>query len=233
MSFYWFGDSWVNGDELNNEVSGNTSKYTYARLVSDHFGEECNNYSTNASSIYYMVVQLKSIIHKIKENDVIFFGITGGDRFVTLSETYEPQHMTIAALVDDHRIAKHNEIWYKYFDTIPQRDLMNSNALDLLKAYSGDAKSYFYNIFHKQQFNECLLLSDDDWLIPSDDCLASNIMHVFDNKYYTFIGADQPFLSNDEWKKHSELIDKYFKPNYAHPNIKGHQMLAERIINLL
>ena len=150
MSFYWFGDSWVTGDELTNEIHRNeVFRNTYAYLVSQHFGTECKNHAVNATGIPHLLLQLKKIIHNINQDDTLFFGLSGSDRFFTLTERGMANPYYMSLLATDKRIDYNvNKLWYKYFDSVPQRNFVNCNTLDLLKAYCDNlqVKCFFYNI---------------------------------------------------------------------------------------
>jgi len=236
MSFFWFGDSWTNGDELRNEVPvDKVSQYTFAHLVSEHFKTTCYNYAVNASSIPHLLTQLNNARNQINEGDVLFFGLTGSDRTCVIDSANEVQHLFMTASINDTRVNQSlNKIWYKYVDTIPQRSMTNCSTLDLIKSYCVELNvtCWFYNVFTMQTFDDCKLVSDE-WLIESTDCLSSEILHVFDNEYFTVISSDRPEISNVQWDKQNKLLETYFRPNYVHPNVRGHQALSNRLINII
>jgi hypothetical protein len=238
MSFFWFGDSWVTGDELQNEVSvSDINKHTYAYLTSKFFNTKCYNYATNASSIPHLLMQLTEARPKIRKGDTLFFCLTFPDRNFILGEDNKASHLYLGSNAhNDERIDKTlNKIWYKYIDSDAYREMAICNAIDLIKAYCNEmsVKCYFYNGFSNYNYRNLQLLTDDDWLIPSSDCLGSEILHIIDNEYFTIISCDLPYLTNDDWNKHNVLLEKYFRPNHVHPNVLGHQTISKRIIKIL
>ena len=221
MTFHWFGASWPYGDELENRL------FAYPYLVSAHFNQRCANHAVNASSIQHMIVQFNQAV--LEPGDVAFFGLTSEDRM------YIPDtHLYMQAnLNNDPRIdMERNRQWYKYFDSKEQRQFSITNTLDLLKAYcvSKQVTPYFYNV-HTETIYSTALITPADWLIPSDQCLANEILHIIDNEYYCVVASDQSWITNKDWKLHKPLVDKYIKPNYAHPNKQGHKKLSIRLIN--
>ena len=218
MTFHWFGDSWTYGDELED------TSLAYPYLVSKYFDVECKNHAVNASSIQHMLIQFKQTI--VKPGDIAFFGLTTEDR----NYVYDTHLHYSANLLKDHRIdLELNKHWYKYFDSPQQRQHSIASTLDLLKAYCVelDVTPYFYNTFTVSSY-KCLLLENKDWIINPTECLASEILHIINN--VDVVTNDQHWIKEADWRLHEPLVHKYIKPNYAHPNPHGHQVLSERII---
>jgi len=221
VTHHWFGDSWVYGDELED------TKLAYPYIVSKYFDVECKNHAVNASSIQHMLIQFKQAI--FEPGDTAFFGLTSEDR----NYVYDTHLYYSANLLKDYRIdLELNKHWYKYFDSPQQRQHSIASTLDLLKAYcvALDVTPYFYNTFTVSSY-KCLLLENKDWLIDPAECLANEILHIVDNDYYDVVTKDQHWINESDWLIQEPLVHKYFKPNYAHPNSLGHQMLSKRLIN--
>ena len=63
MKFYWFGDSWVVGDELELTVPyDQRSQYVFAQLFSDHYGVECVNLGLSFSTTVPDSLSISGII---------------------------------------------------------------------------------------------------------------------------------------------------------------------------
>ena len=78
MKFYWFGDSWVYGDELSDN---DRHTNTFAKLVSDYYQASCVNLAICGSSVNSVTYELIKNIDKIDPlTDVIFFGLTSNIR---------------------------------------------------------------------------------------------------------------------------------------------------------
>ena len=223
MTFHWFGDSWVYGDELADK------SLAYPYLVSKHLDQECKNYAVCASSVQHMLLQFEQA--KFTPGEIAFFGITSEDR----NYIYDTHLLLSANLHNDQRIdLSKNKQWYTYFDTKVHRLKSIASTLDLLKAYCKEQQvvPYFYNLFTVSEYN-CKLLLAKDWLVGPNDHFASEIMHIVDNQYFTVVTSNQAWIKDKDWSIHSPLVDKYFSPNYAHPNPQGHQVLSERLINAI
>ena len=83
--FYWFGDSWVYGDELSTNDQQNN---TFAKLISNHFNAECVNLSIRGSSINSITHEFTKNIDKIDPSvDMVFFGLTSNIRTSLFDDT--------------------------------------------------------------------------------------------------------------------------------------------------
>ena len=223
MTYHWFGDSWVYGDELQD------TGVAYPYLVSKHFKQQCKNYAVCASSIQHMLLQFEQA--EFQPGDTAFFGLTSEDR-----NYIHNTHLLLSAnLHDDRRVdLSKNKQWYKYFDTKIHRLRSISCTLDLLKAYCSDKQvvPLFYNLFTVSSY-DCKLLTTSDWIVDPLDHIASEIMHIVDNQYFTVVTDNQSWIKDKDWSIHAPLVDKYFSPNYAHPNALGHEVLSKRLIDAI
>jgi hypothetical protein len=75
MKFYWFGDSWVFGDELELQVAADQRRlHTFATLVSEHYQANCVNLSTCGSSLNSIPLEFNKIVNDIDPAiDRVFF----------------------------------------------------------------------------------------------------------------------------------------------------------------
>jgi len=217
--FYWFGDSWVYGSELQNP---DTECFT--KLVSDEFGAECINLGEEGSSIDYSVYQFMQIKNSINEQDNVFFFLTERSR------TYIGNNHIIAghgAWMDTPGNAHPNNWkWYKYFDCDEQQQWSLDRNLLLLTSTCPNAR--FANIF---SINTSSFVEPSKWLLPSNQCIAQYVL-PYVNKGFNL--NDHPELTNEEWEAQKVFVDRYFEGgNASHPNKEGHQVIAEEICKLI
>jgi hypothetical protein len=77
------------------------------------------------------------------------------------------------------------------------------------------------------------LTSEDQWLLPKNQCIAQYILPVIDNQIGFIVQDDRVGLPMKKWSKQRTALETYFKPCFCHPNITGHRKIADEIINLL
>jgi len=213
---YWFGDSWVYGDDLDSPQTD-----CFARLVSNHYNAECVNLGENATSIDSIVYKFLAIKDQIKSNDSVFFFLTESNRI-----TIDNKNL-LAGAWENHTVNLHpyNKYWYKYFDSDIQQQLNLDRNLFLLHNACPQAK--FVNIF---SLNSTKHIPYSAWLLPDDRCIAEFILP------YVLKGMqieDHPDLLVEEWEEQKKFADLYFKPNFIHPNELGQKKLADKIIELI
>ena len=216
LTDYWFGDSWVYGDELDDPAND-----CFAKLVSDAFGSECINLGQNATSIDSIVYKFLSIKDQIKSNDSVFFFLTESNRI-----TIDNKNL-LAGAWENHIVNLHpyNKYWYKYFDSDIQQQLNLDKNLFLLHNACPQAK--FCNIF---SFNSSKHIPDSAWLLSSDQCIAEFILPYV---HKGMLLTDHPELLVEEWQEQEPYVEKYFYPNHAHPNKLGHKKVAEELCKLI
>jgi len=219
---YWFGDSWVYGDELTDPESD-----CFATLVSCHYQKECVNLGENSTSIDNVVHKFLKVKDQITESDWVFF-------FLTESNRKELNGKNLLPNKNEHNYHEHCNMWYKYFYSYEQEQLDLDKNLLLLHLASPQAK--FCNIF---SLNHSKYVPDNVWLLPSNQCITEFILpHVYkrtrlaNEEVLPHLG-DHPNLQVNEWEEQKQYVEKYFVPNYGHPNPAGHQRLADKIIELI
>ena len=88
MKFYWFGDSWVHGDELYNELPRDSyQQHAFAQLVSDHYGADCVNLGNVGESVDVLPWRLEQIADQITTEDEVFFFLTADVRTIDRKST--------------------------------------------------------------------------------------------------------------------------------------------------
>jgi hypothetical protein len=232
MSYHWFGDSWVRGDEID-LISDDFSNYTFANLVTKHFDQQCYIHAVDASSILHLLIQFRNA--EVEPNDICFFGLTSLDRMCIIGNDKEYHLYLTAVLHKDSRIDHAMmEAWYKYFDSTNNRKFIAEIVVDLLISLCKEkkAKAYFYNTFTKNNLTTTLTNSQD-WLVDSTTCVAESILHVFDDVNGTVIVDDCSSITEQEWSIQKPLVEKYIHPNFVHPNFAGHRKIADYLIEKL
>ena len=94
-------------------------------------------------------------------------------------------------------------------------------------------KCYFANIFSTVDTTVIDCIPESAWLLPKTNCIAEYILPVIDNKEYVVITEDRLDLTNEQWNLQKSYVEKYIRPGFQHPNVAGHQHIAEHIIKLL
>lgn len=228
--FIWCGDSWVFGDELDRVYPGQSVK-SFAQIVSQHFDKECLVLAENKSSISHLVWQLRSVLDQLTCHDMVFFGLSGPSRTMMLDQQARPTHILPFFKHNEleHLLSKH---WYKYFDTEPQQHWQNDNAVDLvnLLCQSKQAQAVFFNIFSPYEGGQ-YLNSGPKWLFALDQSIANFIMKTVNTHY--LVDHDNSDISESDWQEQKQLVDRYIRPCWQHPNQAGHQRIADRFIDVL
>jgi hypothetical protein len=125
--------------------------------------------------------------------------------------------------------------WYKYFDTPQQRLYSYETTINLLSQWCQNLgiKFYFLNLFTSESKSILDLTSEDQWLLPKNQCIAQYILPVIDNQVGFIVRDDRVGLPMKKWSKQRMALEKYIKPCFCHPNVDGHRKIADEIINLL
>ena len=237
MKFYWFGDSWVAGDELYKIVPSDIhQQYAFPKLVSDHHGAECINLGKNGYSPDILPYLFSDIVDQIDPVvDKIFFFLSADSRTWMFNEQGKISWIgTNPGFLPKNAHIYHNE-WMKFFDNPQQRIYNYDRAVNLLYFWCKNLGVDFYlsNIFTTAEQSIMDHTTDDAWLVPRDRCIAECILTFFDKEYGQVIVNDVPELLNEQWKIQKLQVEKYIKPCIQHPNIQGHRRIADYIIELL
>lgn len=233
MAFYWFGDSWVYGDELEREVNNHDfKKYTFANLISEHFNQEPINLSVCGGSINGMVYEFSKVASQLTLEDTVFFLLTSDCR-TSIYEQGQIKNILPGGYANKHNIHTYNNEWYKFFDSAEQRLLQYEQAINLVYFWCKHLKvnCWFANLFNTQPMGMFDSTDESNWLVPKTKCLGEFILPIVKNN--TLVFNDCPELTNEEWKQQRPYVDQYIKPNYCHPNIAGHKTIANEIIKIL
>jgi hypothetical protein len=234
MKYYWFGDSWVWGDELQHFVPAEQCTQSgFPRIVSDMFGAECVNLAQRGSSIDLLPYEFSKIVNDIDPTvDKVFFFLTADHRASKFDQNGELKNILPSAY-SEHNIHEHIEKWYKYFDNPYQRLYNYDCIVNLLYFWCANLSidCYFANIFTVQNQTMFDQVPKENWLVPKNKCIAEYILPVVGNE--SVITQDQPGVTVEQWRQQEPCVAKYITPCTAHPNLDGHQEIAKQLIKVL
>ena len=89
----------------------------------------------------------------------------------------------------------------------------------------------FCNLFTVESGAIIDTVPDQYWLFPRTNCLADAILPMVDNENLYL--DDHPNLTNEQWQLQKKSVDEFIRPNWAHPNEKGHAAIASMLIKQL
>lgn len=233
--FFWFGDSWLEGSELELTLPRHQiSDYVFPTLVSQHFNALCKNYGESGSGPDIIPYHFSKIAHTVNPGDLVFFCLSAPHRVTFFNDCGNHQQV-IPGPNYNKNVSPYVKEWFKYFDTEAQRIYTYDRTINLLYLWAKElgARAYFCNLFTTVNESMLDIVPASSWLIPKNRCLAQFILSSIDNNQGIVISDDMPTLTNAEWAIHKELLEKYVKPGYCHPNVEGHKKIADEIIKIL
>lgn len=231
--FYWFGDSWVTGLELEKLVPlTEVNNYLFGKLVSDFFKADFVNKGDPGSSVDIIPYKFTSVVDELQTNDIVFFCLTASLRTSILLDdsteckTIRPYNESTDAI---------SKFWYKNIDSYQQRLYNYEKVINLLYLWTKELgiKCYFLNLFTVEPKSIFNVIPDKNWLIDRKSCVAQSILHVNDPNNAEIVRNDMPTLKSEDWYYQEQLIKKYIYPCDNHPNILGHQKIADILIEKL
>lgn len=237
MKFYWFGDSWVYGAELEKLLPRNSwQKSAFPQMVSDHYGAECVNLGVSGSGPDSLVWQFSKVVNDIDpETDQVFFFLSADSRTWMFNEHGQLSWIGFLPGFVPDNAHPHWKQYFKYFDNSHQRTYNYDRSVNLLYFWckSLGIKCHLSNIFTTQPTPIMDHTSPDSWLLPRDQCIATSIVPCIDNDAGELLVNDRPSLTDEQWKIQQAHVEKYIKPLCAHPNVEGHKKIAQTIIELI
>lgn len=236
MKYYWFGGSWVYGDELTVIAPGTSrADYAFPYLVSRNFNADCINLAGRGDSIDCTLLNFYKIIPDLTLDSVIFFCLPTIHRVSFFDENGNLKNILPNGYKNTHNMHDYSNEWYKYFDTIPQRIYHQNCMVNLLHFWCTNLKvrHWFFYDSYTQIENMMDVTPEEIWLLPRHQCLTQLILPLVNEKTKQVILHDEPLLTTQEWETQKPYIEKYIRPCYAHPNIEGHKEISEKLINLL
>jgi len=202
-----FGDSWPQGGELKEDFG----QYPYGRQLAEQYGYKFINYGSAGSSIEDMVLQL--IQSKLENVTAIFF----------LTNPARSMHWPLSM---------------SWNDSSDERKHWPGDAKDFVK----ELKLHFHNddrdtiranmsVITLQQM--CKSLNIDDYYFAGWIRQTEWLPGVDINKIYKG-GAETAadwLGATDHNGEHLLGVqdNEYIRPNFAHPNHKGHALIAKKL----
>jgi hypothetical protein len=239
MKFYWFGDSWVAGAELELQIpQDQVAQHVFAKLVSDHYDAECINCGINGTSNDVIPLEFYRILDTVDaSNDIVFFCLTASHRVTFLNEFEQP--ISVLPSINDRarRSIEHPywKEWYKYFDNPVQRLYNYERTLNFLYHWCKNLgiKFYFCNIFTSHEKSILDTTTEDVWLLPKKNCLAECILPLIDNEIGFIVRDDRKGITIEQWHEQKTALDQFIFPCFCHPNLEGHKKIAKELIQCL
>lgn len=237
MKFYWFGDSWVKGDELEKILpQADWQKSAFPQLVSDYYSAECVNLGVNGHGVDNLPWEFSKVVDAIDPaNDVVFFFLSSDIRTWMFNEQGQLRWIGPYPGFVPTNAHPYWEQYLKYFDNPHQRAYNYDRAIDLLYFWckSLGIKCYFSNIFTTQTHPLMDHTDASSWLLPRDQCIATSIIPYIDNDSGLIFVNDTPEFKTEQWELQKVHVEKYIRPLFCHPNVAGHKKIAESIVELL
>ena len=234
MKFYWFGTSWVNGDELYNIVPREVHQnYAFPKLVSDYFNAECINLGKNGCGINSLPLAFSKLAGQFENDSIVFFCLPASYCISIFDESKQLKNIRPNGFKQFHNIHEYSEKWYRYFDTTDQRIYNYDTVINLLHFWCKSLKLKHYFLNEICGAAESIIDATDDvnWLVNKQHSLSEFILPIVNNRHVVF--DDGPEIKEEEWNIQQEYIGKYVRPCYVHPNLLGHEKIAEELIKLL
>ena len=232
MKYFWFGDSWVVGDELVSPTNQNFDK-TFAYLTSKYFEAECVNFGQPGSSLDDVVYEFFRAVPKISGDDTVFFCLTANHRVSFFGIDGNIKRVMPNVIYEKQKPHPYGLQWYKFFDTPAQRTFHQDRNINLLHYFCKDRniKHFFCNLFTVETSTMIDMVPEQYWLVPKSRCLANAILPTIDSENLYL--DDHPNLTDAQWAAQKSAVDFYIRPNWAHPNKHGHACIAELLIDKL
>jgi hypothetical protein len=233
--FYWFGDSWVVGDELELTVPlQDRHLYVFPTLISQHFSAECINLGVSGSGPDEIPYRFFNIVDQATADDIVFFCLSAPHRTGLLDENDEMLQIS-PSKNGSANVHPHVQEWYKYFDNPRQRIYNYDRTVNLLYLWATQLgiKAYFLNLFTALEDSVMDIVPASSWLVPRNRCIAQFMLNNIDNDGGLVITDDVPILTDIDWQKQKATLEKYIRPGYAHPNVEGHIYISKKLIGLI
>lgn len=231
---YWFGDSWICGDELELVVPmDERGNYTFPNLIGQQFDAETVNLGVSGSSIDAIPFWFKDIVDVVRPEDTVFFALTAPHRTTLFDAQGLPKHILPGSAYNQVHPYLHH--WFKYFDSEPQRAFNYDRTVNLLYLWCKklNIRCWFFNLFTTGPESIFDLTPECVWLLPRDHCVSEFIMPVNGDSQGFVVSNDSPFLTDYQWQTQKECLDKYVRPGYCHPNLSGHRLIADQLVQKL
>ena len=219
----WCGDSWPYGSELLDR-----KKDCFPKVCGNLLGVDIINLSIPGSSIQHLNFKLKQILRIknkfINHNIIVLFGLTVPSRLCI--EPDIGKKITVSPNLFDLCAYK---IWAK--DVFSNRHIQTQTIISLIfladQCKKNNISFKFFNIlcnfrdFDNSWFFQ--FLNTSDWLISPEWSAYSELFDI-NNFDFTKMGM------LEKTSRGKLVVETYIKPSITHPNIAGHQKIAQKMI---
>jgi len=199
-----FGDSWANGAEL---PDGHES---YGEIIAQHYKANFKNYAQNATAIDNMILQLDKFIKTTDstKNTLALFFLTEKQRAI-MWESKKLKQVNVLT-----------EKWYSANMSTEEYENFRANeAIVTLQRMCQQSGIIDYYIMGWVKFPLTLSGIELDKIFEKGQKTCLNLFQIRKND-----PTDDPnFIFYD--------YNYYIKPNVCHPNMLGHQVIADNLIS--
>jgi hypothetical protein len=212
MTIWFYGDSWPGGCELEPGPDQTTQDLAFPAMVSKLLNQPVINKSVWGSSQEFMLEAL--LDSDVQPGDVAVFCCTVRTR--RTYRTADNKFNDVQWQTDETHVNDYED----------ERVSAQTLALAYYMTLTRQATPYFFNQFDSVRYVDKMYneIPDDAWLIPKNHSVLSAI---FDPEY---------FARWDHHKRHNfytwmdtenAAVKRYIRPSKGHPNLRGHQAIAE------
>ena len=221
MTIWFFGDSWPAGVELDRIPKTTQHSHrdgAFPALVGERLQVDIVNKAIAGSSQESMLESLLDC--NIKKDDIAIFCCTAKTR-----RLYRRDDGTTHGIQFQHDTTYVNP----YED---ERVSSHCCALLYYLCMSRGCTPYFFNLFDCVRYVDRMYLEipESHWLIPKEESVLSWLFDpVYFHKYdHHHNGNFRAWLDTE-----SELVQRYIRPCEGHPNLNGHNLIAEYLVEQL
>jgi hypothetical protein len=223
MKIYVFGDSWVAGCELGRFVTNGDTGADYPELAFPKKIEDLTK--INVINLGETASSQPSIIEKLRDcdisvNDIAIFCLTAKTRRIYRlpnGDFYEQQYN------EDEKLCNPYE---------DERVSSQTCALLYYMTKERLAHPLFLNLFDSVRYGDKTYneIPNDCWLIPKTQSVVS---YLYDTEFFSTWDHHHAGNFRDWLRSNRAQPKNYIQPCEAHPNINGHTLIAEFIVNEL
>ena len=218
MTIWFFGDSWPAGCELENNQGRDRPELAFPNIVGERLACPVINRSVTGSSVPRIVEEFLDSDPRFK--DIAIFCLT--------AKTRRMYRAADNSIVEEQ--FNHDEKYVNPYED--ERVNAQTSALLYFLCKTRGTVPYFFNLFDTPRFDDRLstLIPDSHWIIPRKHSVLS---WIFDPIFFTRFN-DHHNGDFREWlDRDCSLVQKYIRPCQAHPNLQGHEAIADLITRFL
>jgi hypothetical protein len=224
MTIWFFGDSWPAGCELELFLDTKDTSITavpelaFPAMVGKLLNKTVINMAKTGASQEFMI---ESVLQSnINPNDIIIFCCTAKTR-----RMYRRPNGTIW-----ERQFNHDSDYVNPYED----ERVSSHCLSLLyyMSQARKANTYFFNLFDCVHYMDPMYqeIPENCWLIPIQESVLS---YLYDSDFF----HQWDHHHNGDFRQWLDTeclaVQKYIRPCQAHPNLDGHKLIAEYLVEQL